>query len=300
VTRRTALRILQVLGLVVLLYVVVLFIIGWAIEGKVERGLTDRMGKSLDAKVTVKSTSVSLLRGKVEFRGVSIEREGTGYVKIVIDKIDADIPSLGMAMFDGTPDLVTLEDVDIQLSPLAFRKRKPAKPMRMGGLEVKNVRIRLIPTPLMPSLGKSQAVIDYARTGPMEMRSGLSFLFHLRRLQAHADLPHDVHLGVRYEDEYLSLKGPIFDEKPLKVHFPLPKPDPDALETAQAVALGKSLGKVLIASGGAELIRRLKGKAEKKLGIKKLKDTVPDPKDRANPNGAADAGAAPDPGAKPK
>lgn len=259
-TKRTAIRVLEVLGLVLLVYVVALVIIGYAIEGKVEKGVADRLGKSLDAKVSIDDVSVSLLRGKVEIRGVAIEREGTGFVKIEIAAIDADLRGFGMAMFDGTPNLVSLRDVDIQLSPLAFRKRKPAKPMKMGGLEVKNVTIRLVPTPLMPSLGKAKAVIEYARTGPMEMRSGLSWLFHMRTLRAHADLPRDVVLDIDYSDEHLTLKGPIFNNEPLRMHFPLPQPDPDALETAQAVALGKSLGKVLVKSGGEALVRRYSSK----------------------------------------
>jgi len=222
-------------------------VVGFVLDGYVARKIRERLAGSLRAKVDIADASVSLLRGKVALRGLTIERRRGGTVLIEIDSVDAGIAPLGWVLFDRDARRVTVRGVRMTLSgrgALALHERE-RRPIRARELVLEDVTLAVMPTALLPNLGRLELRVDRARTGPVVLGSGVSWLFELRELDATADLAGHANIGVAFSSDRLTLRGGLFGSRSVTVGFELPDPDPDAYEGEQLLQLAKSLAKSL-------------------------------------------------------
>jgi len=229
-------------------YLLLLVLVGFVLDGYVQRKVRDRLSDSLQADVEIGEASVSLLRGKVSLRGLKIERNRGGTILIEVDSVDANIARLGWSMFDNEPRSVAVRGMRITLSgrgAWALRDRE-SEPMRVRELLIEDATVSIMPTTLLPNLGRLDLRVERARTGPVVLGSGVSWIFELEELDASADLAGHVNLGVGFADEELTLTGGLFGSRAITVGFTLPEPDPNALEGRQLLQLAKQLAKALV------------------------------------------------------
>jgi hypothetical protein len=239
-------------------YVLLLVVLGFAIQGCVSDRMRARLAESLDAEVTIESTSVSLLRGKVELRGIHIVRERGGHLELTIDRLEADMASWGWMAFDHDPRAVRVRGGTLSISGAGALTSRDLdhEPVRVGSIDIRDARIVIMPTAHMPTLGRVELAIAHARTGPVTLTTGVSWVFALEALAATARLPGDVSVAVGYAGEQLSVGAGLFGSDPIAVSFPIPKPDPAKLEVAQLADLAKALGKSVLKAGARDWLRR--------------------------------------------
>jgi hypothetical protein len=241
-------RILVIAAGVVAGYLLLLVLVGLVLGGYVKKKVRARLAGSLEADVEIEDASVSLLRGKVTLRGIKIERHRGGTIVIEVDRVDAGIAPLGWAIVNSDPRRVAVRGVNMTLSgrgALALRERD-AEPLRVREFLLEDVNIAVMPTTILPKLGRVEMRVARGRTGPVVLGSGVSWIFELRELDASAGLPGNVDVRVGYADEKLSLGGGFFGSRQVTVGFELPEPDPDAFEVEQLVQLAKKLARTVI------------------------------------------------------
>lgn len=239
-------------------YVLLLVVLGFAVQGCVSDRMRARLAESLDADVTIESTSVSLLRGTVELRGIHIVRERGGHLELTIDRLEADMASWGWMAFDRDPRAVRVRGAALSISgagALASREHEH-RPVRVGSIDIRDATITLMPTAHLPTLGRVELAIAHAHTGPVTLTTGVSWVFALEALAATARLPGDVSVAVGYAGQQLSVGAGLFGSDPIAVEFPIPKPDPATLEVAQLAELAKALGKAVLKEGARDWLRR--------------------------------------------
>jgi hypothetical protein len=238
-------------------YVLLLVVLGFVVQGCVHDRVRSRLAESLDAEVTIESTSVSLLRGKVELRGIHVVRERGGHLELSIERLEADMAAWGWMTFDRDPRAVRVSGATLSISgagALASRNLDH-EPMHVGSIDLRDARIVLMPTAVLPNVGRVELDIEQAHTGACTLSTGISWVFALERLQAVARLPGDVSVAVGYGDEHLSIGAGLFGSEPVRVRFAIPKPEPGKLELAQLADLGKALGKSVLKQGARDWFR---------------------------------------------
>jgi len=244
-------------------YLLLLLVLGFALQGCVKDRVARRLASSLDAEVTIDDCSLGLIRGRIELRGLHIHRQRGGDVTIEVAGVDADMAALGWMVFDRDPDRVAVHGATLTLSgrgALALRESH-IEPVHVGELVVDDAKLSLSPTLLLPNLGQVDIAIDHARTGPFTLRSGVSWVFALRELDARAELPGGVSGSVGYRNRRLRVGGGVFGSAGLEVDFELPEPDPHQLEVAQLEELAKRLARALIGGAARDWIERKVGDA---------------------------------------
>lgn len=257
-------------------YLLLLVGLGALLEEVVIDKVEERMALSLDANVEVGGASVSLLRGRLELRDVLVDRmeriEGAerrrgGHLELGITHVTVDLAPLGWMVIDPEPSLVQVRGVEVSLSArgaLTLPQRPERPPLRLGGMQVQDVNIAAMPTALLPKLGRLELHVDEARTGPVEVRSALDWLFALHSLHARATLSliagPDAPVEVHYQDQRLRVSAEILGAEPIDVPFVMPVPEPDDLELDKL----RLLVRAVMQSVGKEAGARMRGKIARK------------------------------------
>lgn len=242
-------------------YLACLAVLGVVLQGVVSRRIADRLAAALDARVTVGSASVGLVTGEVELRNVHVEREQGGHLELDIELVHADVAVLGWAVIDREPEHVRVRKARMSLSApgaLSLPERPERPPMRVGGLHLEDVTLALMPTALLPGLGRIEVSVAEARTGPVELRSSIDWVFAVRELRATAELPGGImdQASVHYGQGQLTIGGSIFGSTPMTVPFELPRPDPDALEQDKLRVLARAIIEQLAVKGSRIWLER--------------------------------------------
>ncbi len=239
-------------------YLLILIVAGFLLGNCVKARVRARLAESLQADVTIADASVNLLLGKVELRGIKIVGQRGGTVDITVDRVDAGIAPLGWALVDGNPRTVAVRGVDMTLSGRgALTMRKPeARSLDIDRFELEDVRIAIMPTTLLPRLGRIDLTIDRAVTDGVALRTGVSWVFALRELVATAALPGDIAVSVGYRDQRLSLGGESLGSRPISFDFILPEVADDKFEVAQLASLAKQLAKQLVKQAAGDWFDR--------------------------------------------
>jgi hypothetical protein len=240
-------RLLFWLGGGVVGYLAVLVAAGWLVPGCVGERIERRLAASLEAEVTVGDVDLDLLGGQVILRDLRIVRD-QGAVDIAVARVDAEIASFGRVIYDRDLGEVAVEGVDVTLTgsgAVGLRGDRRAEPVRMESLRLTDVDVVLMPTALLPRLGRIDVHLDHAVTGPLVLRNAMSWLFALDDLHAVVDVG-GASAQVAYENGALGVGAGLLGSRPITVPFRMPRPDPEALEIEQlktlALALGKALG----------------------------------------------------------
>jgi len=111
-------------------------------------------------------------------------------------------------------------------------------------LDVRDSRIVVMPTKLLPRLGRIELDIARAHTTDVSLQHGLSWLFRMQQLEASVSAM-GVTFGVDYRKERLGIRGGVFGSAEHSIHFPLPQPGPDGYELKTVLLFAKELSKAL-------------------------------------------------------
>ena len=98
------------------------------------------------------------------------------------------------------------------------------------------------------------AAIDRAEAGPTVLRTPMSWLFALRRLDATLDLPGIAPIALHFAGGRLEASGSVFGKTPIAIDVTLPTPEPGH-EGKQLAELGKDLAERLALARAARLLR---------------------------------------------
>jgi hypothetical protein len=240
-------RLIFWLGGTTVVYLAILVVAGWLAPGCAADRIEQRLAGSLDAEVTVGDVELGLIGGHVTLRDLRIVRD-QGAVDIAIDRVDAEIASLGRVLWDRDLGEVRVRGVAVTVTgsgAVGLRGDGKAEPVRMRSLRLEDVELTLMPTALLPGLGRVEVHLERAVTGPLVLRNALSWVFALGEIHAVVDVG-GASAEVDYTSGQLRVGAGLFGAKPLTVPFRIPEPDPDALELDQlktlAIAVGKAIG----------------------------------------------------------
>ncbi|HEY8145002.1 MAG TPA: hypothetical protein VIG06_20120, partial [Kofleriaceae bacterium] len=111
--------------------------------------------------------------------------------------------------------------------------RKDSQPLEVGELVLEDVSVAVMPTALLPGLGRVEAKLARAVARPANLTGGLSWLDGLAELDATFKAPGGVAVTTRYAPGSLALSGSWFGSKPITLPFEIPDLDPDAYEIEQ-------------------------------------------------------------------
>lgn len=248
-------RVLIALGSLAVAYPIVLLVLGFALRGTVEDRVRERLAYMLRAdNVEIDDVDVSLLRGRIQLRGVRAERTSLGTASLRIAELDMRVGAMGLVLFDSDPRSVVIKQAHLELSAMgaATLRRSKGKPLHLDRLEIFDSSIRLVATSLFPSIGKAELSIAHARARDIELHNALAWLYKTELLDASLETTGDVELGLRYEDAQIVASGSFLGAEPISIPFVWPVPDPSKMELPQILLLGKQLLQAL----APELARR--------------------------------------------
>jgi hypothetical protein len=242
------------LGLVGLaaLYLGLLAVGGAALEGCVERRVADRLARALDAEVEIGATSVSLWRGEIVLEDVRAVRREGGLVELDVRRIEADLAGWGAMLFDREVERCAVDRLVLRLSARGIAEvvTRERQPLHLETLELRDATITIMPTAVLPALGRLELSIAHARARDVELSHGLSWLSGLRELTARAVVPGGVEAGVAFVQGELTLSGAFLGAAPIRVPFRMPTVERGAYELDHLKAIAKEIlrtaGKVLL------------------------------------------------------
>jgi hypothetical protein len=208
---------------------------GLLLRGCVEDRARERIAAALDADVTIGATSFSVWRGRIALDDVVAVRKHGGAVELRIDEVEADLAGWGLLLFDRDVDRAVVRGARLDLSArgLAAVARRDRTPLEVGELVLEDVVIAVMPTAVLPGLGRVEARLSRAVARPANLTGGLSWLDQLVELDSTLRAPAGVAVTTRYRPGSLALSGSWFGSTPIDIPFEIPDLDPDAYEIDQ-------------------------------------------------------------------
>jgi hypothetical protein len=205
---------------------------GLLLRGCVEDRARERIASALDAEVTIGSSSFSVWRGRVELEDVVAVRKRGGAVELRIDSVAAELAGWGLLLFDRDVDRASVRGAHLSLSArgLAAMAKGGREPLEVGELVVEDSSVAVMPTALVPGLGRVEARLTKATARPARLTGGLSWLDQLMELDATLSAPAGVAVTLRYRPGALALSGSWFGSTPIEIPFAIPDLDPEADE----------------------------------------------------------------------
>lgn len=240
-------------------YLAVLIVLGVALRGTVARKVRDRLAVSLDGQAAVGEARLDLVRGHATVRGLVVERQHLGTLRLAIDRVDVELAPLGAVVFAHEPRQVRVVGAHLTISGAGALEMPPRERsmVTVGGLDVTASDVDLVVTNAWPELAHVRLVIERFRAGRTTFRTPLSWVFSLEELDARVELTGTTGFTLRYRDGRLSAQGGVFGDAPVDIAVTLPR-DPGPDEPARLRALAFELGKRLaIERGKRWLTRRL-------------------------------------------
>lgn len=208
---------------------------GVILRGCVEERARQRIAEALDAEVTIGSSSFSVWRGRVELEDVVAVRQRGGTIELRVDAIEAELAGWGRVLVDRDVDRAVVRGARLSLSArgLAAVARGERTPLEIGELVLEDARFAVMPTALLPGLGRVEATVARAVARPAQLTGGLSWLDGLAELDASLSAPAGLAVSTRYRPGSLALSGSWFGSRPITIPFRIPDLDPEDDEIAQ-------------------------------------------------------------------
>src|SRR5262249_26008616 len=117
-------------------------------------------------------------------------------------------------------------------------------PVSFTGLDIDDARLIFSAAASAPKWARFAVLIDHAESGATVLRTPLSWVFALTRLDARLEVPGVEPGELHYADGRLAASGGPFGEDPVSIDVTLPVPEPGR-EGQQLVALGKDVAERL-------------------------------------------------------
>ncbi|MBP9089356.1 MAG: hypothetical protein KBG15_24755 [Kofleriaceae bacterium] len=212
-------KIARVAGVGVALWVVALFIAGFAARGCVRQAVRERLATTLGGRAEVGSISLSLLRGHAELRDVTVVRATGGDLRLRVAQANFDIAPLGFGLFTRHVRRILIRGVTLELSGRAALKVHP-RPIATDEFELFDAKMTVVASALLPGVGNVQVMVHHAKAGPVTLATSLSWLFKLRELDASIEVA-SVTVTLRLRDGKLYAAGSVFGSVPIELPFGL-------------------------------------------------------------------------------
>ena len=254
-------RIASALGVLVLLWLVVLWVLDSAYADGYGRRVGERVGESLGAKGSVAVTDLALVRGYVQMDHLDVQRDDeVGKLSLKVDAIRCDVAPLGWALVDSTCDVLAVRGMRLDASTdKVFHVERPRRaPIHARAMIVDDAQLTFAPSAFAPKLGRIAIRVDHAESGDTVFRTPLSWLFSLRELRASIDLPAGITVQLAYHDGKLSAAGTLFGSS--TVTLPVTLPQAGSLTDGRAeihalVELGEDLAEKLVTRRAEDWLR---------------------------------------------
>jgi hypothetical protein len=222
------------------------FVAGLAARGCVAERTRARLAESLDANVTIDDVDVALVRGSFALEGLAITRDHDGHLRVGVDRIDAGIAPLGAYLWDRTLGRVHVDGVEASVDGWGVLRIRPPRrpPISIDELAIDDARLVFAAASWAPRWARFAVVIDHAEAGATVLRTPLSWVFALERLDARLVVPGAAPVALHYERGRLEASGSLFGADPVSIPVVLPAPEPGH-EGQQLAALGKDVAERL-------------------------------------------------------
>lgn len=259
-------RIARLVGVLACVWIALLFVLGFALANGTAERVAQRLGESLQAKATIETAQLGLVRGNFAFEHLAIRRDDAiGKLALDVGEVECDLKPLGIALVDRTCSDLVVKDMRLDASTVAlFQIHRPKHaPFAADHVTIENAELVFSPSAFLPSLGKVRVRVEHAEAGATTFKTPLSFLFALEQLRAVFELPPGITLRLTYDDGKFVVSGGVFGSTPLALPLRLPtRDDADdaAAEVEKLVAFGKELAEKLLAERAGNWL-------EKKLPI---------------------------------
>lgn len=236
------------MGALAVAYLVALVIASYAARGLVADTVRDRLAASLDGDAAIGEVDLALVRGHATLRGLAVERQHFGTLRLAIDRVDVDLAPLGAVVFDRDARQVTITGARMLISGggALSLPRRHTRPITVGGLELRDSVVEIVPTTALPQLGRVRITIATARAGHTRVRTAMSWLFSLEELEATVELPGADPFTLRFRDRHFVVVGGPFGDTPVELPVEVPRVAAED-EPAQLRALAFDLGTQLAA-----------------------------------------------------
>jgi hypothetical protein len=246
-------RAFKVAAAVVVGWIAVLFLLGFALGSRQERKTTDRLAESLQALVTIETSDLALIRGRWTLERLAIRHDDAlGKLSIDVAGVRCELGPLGWALISRDCSELAVSGVRMEVSSIAlFKVKRPKrKPTFADRVVIDDAQLVFMASAITPSIGRVEIAIEHAESGPTRLRTPLSWLLTLEVLRAKLALPAGVTLYLSYQHGVLTVAGSLFGSTPveLPVQLPLLTTAQDAHEEMQQlVELGKDIAERLVA-----------------------------------------------------
>lgn len=241
-------------------WVVALVIFGAAYGATAGKRVAQRIADSLVAEVTVESTDLALVRGRIELEGLKVRKDDLGLLEIDVADVRCELPPLGLSLFDRECRELVVDQVRLEVTSAAvFQLKKPKrKPLRARRVELHDAVLTFSPSAFLPDLGKIEIKVDEVVAGPTTFKTPLSWMFSMEELRATLDLPAGIVVKLEYKHGVLTAAGGIFGSKPVELPISIPVADAadDAkAEIAKLVQLGRQIAERLVEKRAKDWIK---------------------------------------------
>lgn len=244
------------------LWIVALAILGAVVGGRELQKTRERLGQSLQAKVTIATADLALIRGRLTLDSLAIRRdEAVGHLWIDVGNVRCELAPLGGALFDHDCRELAVRGVKVEVSTAALFKLPPpakSKPIHTDRLVIDDAQFVFLPSAIAPSLGRIEIAIDHAVAGPTTLRTPLSWLFALEVLEARFALPAGITLHLSYRLGLLTVAGSVFGSTPVTLPVTLPAAElaHDGHEEMQLLlGVAKDIAERLVAQRATDWLR---------------------------------------------
>jgi hypothetical protein len=234
-------------------WIIVLFLLGFALGSRQERKTTERLAESLQALVTIDTSDLALIRGRWSMERLAIRHDDPiGKLSIDVAGVRCELGPLGWALIDRECSELAVTGVRMEVSSIAlFKMKRPKrKPVAADRIVIDDAQLVFSAAAIAPTMGHIEIAIEHAESGPTLLRTPLSWLFTLHELRAQLALPAGITLHLAYERGVLAVSGSLFGSTPveLPLQLPIATAAKDAHEEMQElVQLGKDIAERLVA-----------------------------------------------------
>jgi len=227
-------------------------IAGVAAHGCVGERMRARLAESLDADVRLGSLDLGLIRGRAVLRDLTVERVHDGHLRAVVDEIDAGIAPLGAYLWDRDLGEVGVLGLALDVDGWGVLRIRPPHrpPIHFARLSIEGARLSFAVVEAAPAWARMTVTIERAEAGPTVLRTPLSWVFALERLEARLEIPGAAPVELRYGADpdggagRLEASGSVFGATPVSIPVTLPRPEPGH-EGRQLATLGADVAERL-------------------------------------------------------
>jgi hypothetical protein len=223
-----------------------------ALEDRIRQAVADRLADAVQGDSTIARGDLALVRGSLELADLAVRRDDpAGHLVFTMGSFRCDLLPLGLALVEHRCRELAIRGSHLEVSMAALlRLRRPTRtPRQVGRVVIDDARFELLPSEVVPNLGRVAIAIEHAEAGDTVWKTPLSWIFALGALRATVEVPAGTTVQLSYAQGELRVSGGIWGAAPVALPVALPvrdAADDPAAELAKLVAFGKDVARQLV------------------------------------------------------